>query len=165
MTALQVLAIINLLLAFGVDAPTVSKVQIMLQNKAISAIEAPRPTPTPTPTPQFGAVAAPAVPPACVPTLTSRIQRGAGEISTGVDFMFHGTSTLPAGCSLDYATYLQTPTTRYSGRVSDMQNTGAASLIENGFVYRQGWGTGAGVVPSGIFEWGVGDVKTQNYVN
>jgi len=159
MITAQILAIVALLLAFGVDQPTVNNVQAILENanktQQILTIESPS-----------GGLGSPAIPSAsttldCTPVLEAKVVKVAGEVATGVDFMFMGTSTLPVGCSYSTSlpSNLQTPTLKYEGTIGSWLSN-HAKLNGNVYTYWQGWGTGPDIVPSGEFTWSVGS-KTK----
>jgi hypothetical protein len=93
----------------------------------------------------------------CTPKLEGSVVQEDGDISTGFDFSFIGTSTIPVLCPVQsLENDLQTPDNFYHSKVSDWQTNGHIKQIPTGFVFTQGWGSGAGKTPTGTFIWSVG---------
>lgn len=173
MSSIQINAILYLLLAFGVPQSTVDNVQGIL-NRAGSMPSVTQDQSIPIE--NTGGIggesgAATQVPPLtvvqdCTPTLTASVTKVDGQISTGIDFRFNGTSTLPVGCSLD--TSLENDLKMqgfpndltYHGKISDWGKGSHLTYIPNGFTFYQGWGTGSDVPPVGSFIWSVAGTST-----
>lgn len=143
----QIAAIVGLLLAFDVPQSKVDEVQSILEHRQVV-----------TEVVQTTDVAVQSkVVIDCTPTLVASLSKDAGSFETGIDFTFHGTSTVPVGCSVNKSAYLtlQTPSTLYKGYISDWVRNGDVTQIEQGFVFKQGWGTGSRVTSTGQFTWSV----------
>jgi hypothetical protein len=155
MTLIQIAAIIQLLFAFGVPQPTIDTIQaILIPTAPQQALNAPV-SPVTTGIGGIGTITTPA--PNCTPVLEGSIQFEGGDLSTGMDYTFTGTSTYPVGCKIDTGTEvdLQTPTIKYRGTIGNWLGNQGALLTDNVFTYRQGWGPGQGQSPE--FIWFVGD--------
>lgn len=147
MTTAQIMAVLSLLLAFNVPQSQVNSVQSILMKTQSMAVV--------TITEEGSSISNTLD---CRPSLSATVVKEDGDISTGIDFMFYGTSTIPVGCPLDTSIEndIQFPTIFYHGKISDWKRNKQISFINNGFVFNSGWGTGSGITPSGQVNWYVG---------
>ncbi len=150
MTLLQISAIIGLLLSFGVPQAKTEEIRGILEHRQIVSV-----------TPVVGSIIVPMSEDkksSCDPTLKGEVKIVAGDITTGFDLMFYGTSTIPVGCEVDQDTpvVIKLPNNTYTGAVKDWKRNGHIKMNDTGFSIYQGFGFGSGTTPNGKVEWSVG---------
>lgn len=164
----QIYAILALLLAFNVDSSVVNNVRIILEKSSpqtAQSVSIPQFTQTPQLAPNTGGPDI-SVQTDCSPSLSAKVVKEDGDITTGIDFNFIGTAIYPFGCKIDLGveSSLQMQgfpnDITYRGRPSDWASDGQVQVKPNGFVFSQGWGTGTNIPPIGSFIWTVGATST-----